>query len=38
MFSISLENIEKILKPKQRTDPVTKLFPKFHKFFELFFG
>ena len=37
LFSASLNNVEKILKPKQYTDPAIKLPPKFHKSFELFF-
>ena len=36
LFSVSLKNVEKTLKPKQHTDPATKLFPELHKFFELF--
>ena len=37
LFSASLKNVEKALKPKQYTDPATKLPPKLHEFFELFF-
>ena len=37
LFSASLKDVEKTLKPKQHTDPATKLFPEFHEFFELFF-
>ena len=37
LFSVSLKDVEKTLKPKQYTDPATKLFPEFHEFFELFF-
>ena len=36
LFSASLENVEKTLKPKQHTDPATKLFPELHELFELF--
>ena len=36
LFSASLKNVEKALRPKQRTDPATKLLPKLHEFFELF--
>ena len=36
LFSASLKDVEKTLKPKQHTDPVIKLPPKLHKFFELF--
>ena len=36
LFSVSLKYVEKTLKPKQHTDPVIKLPPKLHKFFELF--
>ena len=36
LFSISLKDVEKTLKPKQHTDPATKLFPELHEFFELF--
>ena len=36
LFSVSLKNVEKTLRFKQRTDPVIKLPPKFHNFFELF--
>ena len=36
LFSVSLKNVEKTLKPKQRNDPATKLPPKLNKFFELF--
>ena len=31
------KDVEKTLKSKQHTDPATKLPPKLHKFFELFF-
>ena len=37
LFSASLKNVEKTLKPKQHTDPATKLPPELHDFFELFF-
>ena len=37
LFSASLKDVEKTLKPKQHTDPATKLFPELHEFFELFF-
>ena len=38
LFSVFfLKNVEKTLRLEQRTDPVIKLFPKFHKFFELYF-
>ena len=37
LFSFSLKTVEKTLKPKQYTDPVIKLPPEFHKFFEFFF-
>ena len=36
LFSASLKDVEKALRPKQHTDPATKLFPEFHEFFELF--
>ena len=36
LFSISIKDVEKALKPKQHTDPATKLFPEFHDFFEFF--
>ena len=36
LFSVFLKDIEKALKPKQHTDPIIKLPPEFHKFFELF--
>ena len=36
LFSVFLKDVEKALRFKQRTDPITKLFPKFHKCFELF--
>ena len=36
LFSASLKDVEKTLKPKQYTDPATKLPPEFHEFFELF--
>ena len=35
-FSASLKDVEKTLKPKQHTDPATKLPPELHEFFELF--
>ena len=37
LFSASLKDVEKALKPKQHTDPATRLFPKLHEFFELIF-
>ena len=37
MFSVSLKHVEKTLKPKQLTDPATKLPQELHEFFELFF-
>ena len=37
LFSAFLKDVEKTLKPKQHTDPATKLFPELHEFFELFF-
>ena len=36
LFSVSLKDVEKTLKPKQYTDPATKLPPELHEFFELF--
>ena len=36
LFSAFLKDVEKILKPKQHTDPAIKLLPEFHNFFELF--
>ena len=36
LFSVSLKNVKKALKPKQYTDPATKLPPELHEFFELF--
>ena len=36
LFSVSLKDVEKALRPKQHTDPATKLFPKLHEFFEFF--
>ena len=36
LFSASLKDVEKAFQPKHRTDPTTKLFQKFHEFFELF--
>ena len=36
LFSASLKDVEKTLRFKQRTDLITKLFSKFHEFFELF--
>ena len=37
LFSVSLKDVEKALRPKQHTDPATKLPPELHEFFELFF-
>ena len=37
LFSASLKDVEKTLRPKQHTDPAIKLLPEFHEFFELFF-
>ena len=37
LFSVSLKDVEKTLRLKQRTDPVTKLPLKLHEFLELFF-
>ena len=36
LFSASLKDVEKALRPKQHTDPATKLPPELHEFFELF--
>ena len=36
LFSASLKDVEKALKPKQRIDLITKLFSELHEFFELF--
>ena len=36
LFSVFLKDVEKALRPKQHTDPVIKLPPELHKFFELF--
>ena len=36
LFSASLKDVEKALRPKQYTDPATKLPPELHEFFELF--
>ena len=36
LFSVSLKDVEKALKPKPHTDPATKLRPELHEFFELF--
>ena len=36
LFSVSLKDVEKALKFKQRSDPITKLTLKLHKFLELF--
>ena len=36
LFLVSLKNVEKTLKPKQYTNPATKLPPELHEFFELF--
>ena len=37
LFSVSLKDVEKTLRPKQHTDPATKLPPELHEFFELLF-
>ena len=37
MFSVSLKDVEKTLRPKQYTDPATKLPLELHEFFELFY-
>ena len=36
LFSASLKDIKKVLQPKRRTDPATKLPHEFHEFLELF--
>ena len=36
LFSASLKNVEKTIRPKQHTDPATKLFLELHEFLELF--
>ena len=36
LFSASLKDVEKTSRPKQYTDPATKLPPELHEFFELF--
>ena len=36
LFSAFLKDVEKTLKPKQHTDPATKLPPELHEFLELF--
>ena len=38
LFSVSLKNVEKALRPKQRIDFTTKLFSELHEFLELFSG
>ena len=37
LFSVSLKDVEKALRPKQYIDPATKLPAELHEFFELFF-